>query len=59
MGAAVRPPGSGGVSILSYAGSVELGIAADAGLVLDPDAIIEAFYAEFETFGPLAGAAPA
>ncbi len=37
-----------GISIISYAGEVRLGIAADAGLVPDPAAIIEHFHAEFE-----------
>ncbi|MFN8569003.1 MAG: WS/DGAT domain-containing protein, partial [Kouleothrix sp.] len=38
-----------GVSILSYAGSVTLGIATDVGLAPDPDQIIAAFHDEFET----------
>jgi len=37
-----------GVSILSYAGQVWLGVATDAGLVPDPDKIITEFHAEFE-----------
>jgi diacylglycerol O-acyltransferase len=37
-----------GVSILSYAGRVWLGIMTDQGLVPDPDAIISGFYAEFD-----------
>lgn len=37
-----------GVSILSYAGKVFLGVATDAGLVPDPELIIEGFYQEFE-----------
>ena len=37
-----------GISILSYAGGVRLGIATDAGLVPDPDRIVEAFKTEFE-----------
>ncbi|MCS6939480.1 MAG: wax ester/triacylglycerol synthase family O-acyltransferase [Roseiflexaceae bacterium] len=36
-----------GVSIFSYAGEVLIGIAADAGLVPDPDTIVEAFHVEF------------
>jgi WS/DGAT/MGAT family acyltransferase len=36
-----------GVSIISYAGNVQLGVVTDAGLVPDPDAIITGFYAEF------------
>lgn len=37
-----------GVSIISYAGQVGLGVATDAGLVPDPEAIIAAFHAEFD-----------
>jgi len=36
-----------GVSILSYAGSVRLGVFTDEGLVPDPEQIIEGFYQEF------------
>ncbi len=36
-----------GVSILSYAGEVIIGVATDAGLVPDPETIIEGFHAEF------------
>jgi hypothetical protein len=43
-----------GVSILSYAGRVTLGIATDAALVPDPDQIIAAFHAEFELLRRLA-----
>jgi WS/DGAT/MGAT family acyltransferase len=42
-----------GVSILSYAGQVRLGVATDVGLIPDPDAIISAFQAEFELLGRL------
>ena len=35
-----------GVSILSYAGQVRLGVASDAGLVPDPEAIISQFQVE-------------
>jgi WS/DGAT/MGAT family acyltransferase len=35
-----------GISILSYAGNVYLGLATDAALVPDPEAIIERFYEE-------------
>jgi WS/DGAT/MGAT family acyltransferase len=35
-----------GVSILSYAGQVRIGVATDAGLIPDPDAIISAFQDE-------------
>lgn len=37
-----------GVSILSYAGHVRLGVVTDAGLVEHPDQIIEGFYEELE-----------
>jgi WS/DGAT/MGAT family acyltransferase len=37
-----------GVSIISYASQVWLGLATDAGLVPDPEMIIDAFHAEFE-----------
>lgn len=37
-----------GVSILSYAGQVWLGVITDVGLVPDPDAIIAAFHTEFD-----------
>mgnify|MGYP001591632535 CR=1 FL=1 len=37
-----------GISILSYAGNVYLGIMTDAGLVPDPDQIIAYFYNEFD-----------
>jgi len=43
-----------GVSILSYAGQVRLGVATDEGLIPDPDAIIGAFQAEFELLMRLA-----
>ena len=43
-----------GVSILSYAGSVRLGVATDAGLVPDPDRIVEGFEREFEALQELA-----
>ena len=43
-----------GVSILSYAGQVRLGVATDVGLIPDPDAIINAFQAEFALLGRLA-----
>ncbi|NIV32198.1 MAG: DUF1298 domain-containing protein, partial [Anaerolineae bacterium] len=38
-----------GVSILSYAGQVRLGVLVDEGLVPDPGAIVAAFHAEFDT----------
>jgi WS/DGAT/MGAT family acyltransferase len=37
-----------GVSILSYAGQVRLGVITDAGLVPDPEAIIAGFQVEFD-----------
>lgn len=37
-----------GVSIFSYAGEVLIGIATDAGLVPDPEAIVAAFQTEFD-----------
>ncbi len=43
-----------GVSILSYAGRVWLGVLADEGLVSDPEAIIAGFQAEFEALLALA-----
>ncbi len=42
-----------GISILSYAGHVLLGIATDARLVRDPDAIVAAFQAEYEALHAL------
>jgi hypothetical protein len=38
-----------GVSILSYAGEVMVGVASDAGLVPDPQTIVDGFHAELET----------
>lgn len=43
-----------GVSIISYAGQVCVGVGADAGLVPDPPAIVEAFDAEFAALAALA-----
>jgi diacylglycerol O-acyltransferase len=43
------PAGLGlGLSILSYCGQVTVGVATDAGLVPDPEAIVDAFQAELE-----------
>lgn len=42
-----------GISILSYAGKVRLGIATDRVLVPDPEQIIEGFYQEMEAFAEL------
>jgi diacylglycerol O-acyltransferase len=44
-----------GVSILSYAGGVSLGVATDAGLVPDPEAILSGFRQEFDA---LVGVSP-
>ncbi len=38
-----------GISILSYAGEVRLGLAGDAGLVPDPQRIADAFSVELES----------
>ena len=43
-----------GVSILSYAGQVWLGIATDEGLVPDPDSIIQACHVEFSALSKAA-----
>lgn len=40
-----------GLSILSYAGKIVLGLTADEGLVPDPEAILENFVIEFEQLG--------
>jgi hypothetical protein len=37
-----------GVSILSYAGSVQFGLITDRGLVPDPEHVVERFGSEFE-----------
>ena len=47
-----------GVSIISYAGGVMLGVATDAGLVPDPERIVEAFKAEFEAMRKAAAKHP-
>ncbi len=45
-----------GISILSYAGEVMVGVASDAGLVPDPQAIVEGFHLEVEALlGSAAG----
>jgi diacylglycerol O-acyltransferase len=44
-----------GVSILSYAGQVRLGVITDRGLVPDPEAIVAAFHAELDELLALAG----
>ena len=43
-----------GVSILSYAGRVRMGVATDAGLVPDPEKIVQGFHDEFATMQKLA-----
>jgi WS/DGAT/MGAT family acyltransferase len=43
-----------GVSFLSYAGQVRLGVISDAGLVPDPEAIVAGFHAEFNALLALA-----
>lgn len=37
-----------GISIMSYAGNVYVGVASDAGLIPNPDAIINGFYMEYD-----------
>jgi len=48
-----------GISILSYAGGVMLGIASDEGLVPDPEGIVDAFGAELQALRAAAGRKPA
>lgn len=43
-----------GISILSYAGKVFMGIATDAGIVPDPNTILDHFYTEYDTLLTLA-----
>jgi diacylglycerol O-acyltransferase len=40
-----------GISILSYRGEVTVGVSTDAGLIPDPEAIIDAFHAELAEMG--------
>ncbi len=47
-----------GVSIISYAGGVMLGVATDARLVPDPERIVEAFKLEFEAMRKAAAKKP-
>jgi WS/DGAT/MGAT family acyltransferase len=42
-----------GVSIFSYAGQVTVGVAADAGVVPDPDALVDAFHRELAALARL------
>ncbi|HEY0555735.1 MAG TPA: wax ester/triacylglycerol synthase family O-acyltransferase [Thermoanaerobaculia bacterium] len=46
-----------GISIFSYAGRVRMGLASDAGLVPDPERIVEGFHAELEELRARAKAA--
>lgn len=48
-----------GVAICSYAGRVRIGVGTDAGLVPDPEAVVEGFQAEFAEMRRLAGLAEA
>ena len=52
-GSSIRQSGTvgAGISILSYAGELRIGISADAGLVPDPRALVRAFVEEVETLG--------
>jgi WS/DGAT/MGAT family acyltransferase len=43
-----------GISLLSYDGEVRLGVATDAGLVPDPEAIIDGFQQEFDVLKGMA-----
>lgn len=57
-GVLVWAPVAGGmamsIAILSYAGEVAIGVMTDAGLVPDPERIVEAFVAEFDVLRALA-----
>lgn len=44
-----------GVSIISYNGQVQVGIASDVGLIPDPENIIDGFHQEFESMMKLIG----
>jgi WS/DGAT/MGAT family acyltransferase len=44
-----------GVSIFSYAGGVRMGVATDAGLVPDPQRVVEDFHEELDAMADLAG----
>lgn len=44
-----------GISILSYAGRVRLGVATDAGLIPDPQRIVDGFHAELAAMTATAG----
>ncbi len=43
-----------GVSILSYNGGVRMGVGTDAGLIPDPERIVDGFHAEFEALSKAA-----
>ncbi|HMT20388.1 MAG TPA: WS/DGAT domain-containing protein, partial [Promineifilum sp.] len=45
-----------GISIISYAGNVYLGIATDAGLVPDPERVLDGVYEELQRMKVLAAA---
>ncbi|MCP4205344.1 MAG: wax ester/triacylglycerol synthase family O-acyltransferase [bacterium] len=47
-----------GISFISYAGNVRLGVASDKGLVPDPETIVALFHREFEKLMDLARGAP-
>jgi len=47
-----------GISILTYAGEVRLGVAVDAGLVPDPEKIIDGFHEELAEMERCSGAEP-
>jgi diacylglycerol O-acyltransferase len=47
-----------GVSILSYAGQIRVGVITDAGLVPDPEAIVAGFQVEFDALLEIARATP-
>ncbi len=48
-----------GISIISYAGKVFLGVVADMGLIPDPETIIDGFYEEYDALLTLANEAKA
>ncbi len=37
-----------GISMMSYNGNIYVGVASDAGLIPDPDSIINGFYMEYD-----------
>jgi hypothetical protein len=42
-----------GVSLFSYAGQVTVGVAADAGLIAEPDALVDGFHRELAALARL------